>query len=173
MAPMDEDDLATRVRRLEDRAEIVQLIASYGPSIDSGSAQKVGSLWDEDGTYVYSAPRGNLEDDPKRELAGRREIESMVVGSRQQYLIARGSGHFTGVPHIRIDGDKAVAINYSMLVLHDAEAGRNYIDRMGTNRWELIRTPQGWRVEACTNSLLDGRRQSRDLLREAAGSPHI
>lgn len=170
---MDDNDLATRVKRLEDRAEILQLIASYGPSVDSGSAQQAGSLWDEAGTYVYSAPRGNLEDDPTRELAGRHEIESMVAGSRQQYLITRGSGHFAGPPHIRIDGDTAVAIGYSMLVLHDAEAGRNYIDRLSSNRWDLVRTPAGWRVHACASSLLDGRRQSRDLLRDAAGSTQL
>lgn len=173
MATTGEADLAARVRRLEDRAEILQLIASFGPGIDSGSAEQFAALWDEAGTYVYSSPRGNLEDDPTRDLAGRSAIESMVGGSQQQYLITRGSGHFTGIPHIRVDGDDAVAINYSMLVLHDAEAGRNYVDRMSSNRWELIRTPDGWRVRSCANSLLDGRSQSRDLLREAAGNPHI
>lgn len=162
-----------RFRRLEDRAEIQQLLASYGPGIDSGSATDIGTLWEEDGTYIYSSPRGNLEDDPISTLDGRADIEAMLVGKRQQYLLTRGSAHLNGAPHIKIHGDTAVAINYSMLVLHDAEVGRNYIDRVGTNRWELVRTPEGWRVLACTNSLLDGRVQAREILREAAGRSKI
>lgn len=173
MTAMDGIDLMTRIRRLEDRAEIQQLLASYGPGIDSGSAGEIGSLWEENGTYVYSSPRGNLEDDPTWTLDGRAEIETTLVGKRQQYLLTRGSAHLNGVPHIKIHGDTAVAINYSMLVLHDAEVGRNYIDRVGTNRWELVRTPEGWRVLGCTNSLLDGRVQARDILREAAGRSKI
>lgn len=163
-----------RIRRLEDRAEILQLLASYSPGVDSGAVSEVGSLWEEAGTYVYSSPRGNLEDDPTSTLDGRHGIEAMLSGKRQEYLLTRGSAHLSGgVPHIKIHGDTAVAITYSFLVLHDAEVGRNYIDRVGANRWELVRTPEGWRVLACTNSLLDGRVQAREILREAAGRSKI
>jgi hypothetical protein len=37
--------------------------------------------------------------------------------------------------------------------------------RVAANRWELLRTPAGWRVTARTNRLLDGTEEARDLLR--------
>jgi hypothetical protein len=68
----------------------------------------------------------------------------------------QGIGHFTGPPHIEIDGDDAVATAYfQILALDDrpfdlAAHGQSKgfrVWRMTVNRWELKRTPQGWRVK--------------------------
>jgi hypothetical protein len=43
--------LERRVRALEDQLAIGQLIATYGPAVDSESAGAVGELWSADGVY--------------------------------------------------------------------------------------------------------------------------
>src|SRR5262245_7341559 len=45
------ESLARRVRLLEDHLEITQLVAQYGPAVDSGSAETTAGLWTEDGTF--------------------------------------------------------------------------------------------------------------------------
>jgi hypothetical protein len=43
--------LERRVRALEDQLAISQLIATYGPAVDSESAEAVGQLWAAEGVY--------------------------------------------------------------------------------------------------------------------------
>ena len=43
--------LRARVRQLEDHLEITQLVAQYGPSVDSGSAEATADLWTDDGSF--------------------------------------------------------------------------------------------------------------------------
>jgi hypothetical protein len=38
---------------------------------------------------------------------------------------------------------------------------------MTANRWELVRTPQGWKIKRRTIRALDGSQPARDLLRQA------
>lgn len=37
--------------QLEDHLEITQLVAQYGPAVDSGSADATAGLWTEDGSF--------------------------------------------------------------------------------------------------------------------------
>jgi hypothetical protein len=43
--------LEAKVQRLTDKIELYQLTASYGPAVDSGSAQVAADLWTDDGLY--------------------------------------------------------------------------------------------------------------------------
>ena len=43
--------LAAKVRVLEDQVEITQLVAQYGPAVDSGSGEAAAALWTEDGVF--------------------------------------------------------------------------------------------------------------------------
>jgi SnoaL-like domain len=43
--------LAARVQVLEDQQALAQLVASYGPAVDSGSADATADLWFEDGVF--------------------------------------------------------------------------------------------------------------------------
>ena len=151
------DELRRQVRELSDRWEILQLLASYGPAVDSGSAEAAAALWTEDGSYdTYPAP-----------MAGRAAIAAMVNGERHQSYVHRGCGHLIGIPHIQLDGDTAVVTGYSQLVLRDREADGFRVWRTAANRWELVRTPQGWRVTRRINRLLDGSPESHELLAAA------
>ena len=40
------DQLAGRIRALEDQVEIMQLVAQYGPSVDSGQGEATAALVD-------------------------------------------------------------------------------------------------------------------------------
>lgn len=153
----DTDGLArleTRLRALEDERDITRLILSYGPLVDSGAPEEVAGLWEEDGVY----------DVDTLHMEGRAEIAAMVRSPAHQGLIDGGCAHLSGPPHVTVDGDRAVAVCHSLLVVHGAEGFR--VRRGTANRWELRRTPGGWRVTRRTSRVLDGREESPALLYE-------
>ena len=45
------DECLKRLEVLEDRAEIADLIASYGPLADKGDGEALAQLWVEEGEY--------------------------------------------------------------------------------------------------------------------------
>jgi uncharacterized protein (TIGR02246 family) len=157
MAQVDEELLrmSETLRVLEDEREIVRLISAYGPAVDSGQSEAAAAIWTEDGVY----------DTDSAVWRGRAEIAGMVEGSFHQQLIAGGAAHVVGVPHIRIDGHRAVATCYSRVFRHGD--GGFEVWRVAVNRWELVRTPEGWRTAYRTNRLLDGSEAARELLRRA------
>ena len=68
----------------------------------------------------------------------------MVEGDFHQKLIAGGAAHVVGVPHIVVSGHRAVATCYSRVFRH--VDGGFEVWRVAVNRWELVRTPDGWRT---------------------------
>jgi uncharacterized protein (TIGR02246 family) len=157
MAQVDEELLriSETLRVLEDEREIIRLISSYGPAVDSGQSEVAAAIWTDDGVY----------DTDSAVWRGRAEIAGMVEGSFHQQLIAEGAAHVVGVPHIRVDGHRAVATCYSRVFRH-GEGGFE-VWRVAVNRWELVRTAEGWRTAYRTNRLLDGSEAARELLRRA------
>lgn len=152
---MSEDRLAAveaRLRALEDERDIARLMASYGPLVDGGDADGVAALWAPDGVY----------DIDEIFLAGRERIREMVRSPAHQGWIRQGCAHVVGPPHVTVDGDEAVAVCHSLMVVH--ESGRYVVRRATANHWRLRRTPQGWQVMTRTNRILDGRTESPALL---------
>jgi ketosteroid isomerase-like protein len=92
------ETLTAKVRALEDQVEIMQLVAQYGPAVDSGSGEAAAALWTEDG--VFDAV-------PHLKMRGRDDIIGMVHGAGHQSLLGGGCGHVLTVPHIVVDGDEA------------------------------------------------------------------
>jgi uncharacterized protein (TIGR02246 family) len=148
-------ELARRVRELEDEREIVRLISAYGPAVDSGQSERAAAIWTESGVY----------DTDSAVWRGRAEIAGMVEGSFHQQLIAGGAAHVVGVPHVRLSGDAAVATCYSRVFRH--VDGAFEVWRVAVNRWELVRTPEGWRTAYRTNRLINGSDAARELLGRA------
>lgn len=134
---------------MSDVEQIMQLIAAYGPAVDSGDADAAAALFAEDGWYDVAG----------RRYEGPAAIADMVRGRDHQGLLERGVAHVQGLPRIDVDGDRAVAVNHSVVLLEGS------VWRVAANRWELSRTPAGWKVTARTNRLLDGSQEARDLLR--------
>lgn len=147
--------LEARVRELEDRMAIYELMATYGPAVDGAAREVAAGLWTEDGDYDSGV--GVFE--------GSAGVGAMVVGDMHQGIIKGGSAHLISLPHLEVDGDRAVATCYSQLLRYDAEKAEFRVWRATANRWELVRTPGGWRVQHRVNKLLDGSEEPRALLR--------
>lgn len=150
---MSGESVEERLERMERRLALYDLIASYGPSVDSGSAEWTGRLWANDGVYDFG----------DAVLDGRSAIEAMVAGPNHQGLIHQGAAHMMGFPLVRIDGDKAVAVHYSQVILY--REGGFHIWRTSANRWDLTWADGSWQVERRRAYLLDGREAARALLR--------
>lgn len=144
--------LEDRLTRLEDEHAIARLIASYGPLVDAGEADRVADLWTEDGVY-------DVED---YLMEGRDQVAAMVRSDAHQGLIGRGASHFLGPAHVSVAGDRAVAVCESVLLVR--HEGRVIPARIGANHFELVRTAGGWRTTRRTTRGLDGGPETRDLL---------
>lgn len=153
---MEQEGLATRVEQIERRLALYDLVASYGPAVDSGSAERTAGMWAEGGTYDF----GNAV------LTGRDQIAAMIRSRPHQELIAGGAAHMLGLPAITIDGDHAIVTGYSQVCRH--VDGRYEVWRVSANRWELTWTDGAWRVERRQAYILDGRESARALLGDDA-----
>jgi len=147
--------LEARLRILEDHREITQLVASYGPAVDSGSAEATADLWTDDGAFDAV---------PFLEMRGRSDIEAMVTSDGHRQLIENGCGHVLTVPHVEIDGDEAVGRSYALNIRFDAEADRFWVARVSANTWRWVRTADGWRVAERVNANLEGTAAHRAML---------
>ena len=88
-----------RLRRLEDREAIRELIARYGPLADAGEAQALAALWSEDGEYDvggFGIARG------------RPAIAALIDADFHRSLMAQGCAHVLSPPTIDLDGDRAM-----------------------------------------------------------------
>ncbi len=144
-------ELARRLQVLEDRAAISDLIARYGPAADAGDAEAVAALWTPDGTYRF--------DDTVLDADG---IAALVTIPTHREYLRRGCAHVISAPRIDLDGDTAVAVTHSVVLVRDGETW--VAERVSANRWELMRTAAGWSVHHRRNRLLDGAAAARELL---------
>ena len=148
------EELQERVARLEDESAIQRLVMSYGPSADAGLAGSAAALWSDDGEYDWDAGA--------EPLRGAQALQSMLSGGAHRRLIDDGAAHFSGPLLIELDGDRATALNYSLVMRRDGE--RYYLWRVSAVRWDLRRQSEGWRVTKRANRLLDATGGGRDLL---------
>jgi uncharacterized protein (TIGR02246 family) len=147
-------ELEARLARLENERAVARLIASYGPLVDSGDADAVSDLWETDGVY----------DVDELLMTGREQIAGMVRSAAHQRWVTAGCAHLVGPPHVTVTGDEAVAVCHSLMVVRSGE--RFVVRRATANHWRLRKGPGGWRVTTRTNRVLDGRRESPELLAE-------
>ena len=145
--------LAQRLRALEDREAIRDLIARYGPLADAGESLAVAALWTDDGIYAV---------DGMGEAQGHAAIAALIEGPVHRALMADGCAHVLTSPAIDLAGDRAVARCHS-LVLRQRDGAWMAL-RVAANRWDLQRTDCGWRVRRRDNALLDGTAAARLLL---------
>jgi SnoaL-like domain len=162
--------LEQRIKAIEDRLEIYNLIASHPPSADTGADYYAEAVYTEDGVF----DRGpNLSGG-----SGNKAIAANLKSSSHQAAIAGGLAHFTGLPYIALDGDHAVVTSYLQILTPNKSgeaievpnhgASRGYhIHRVVTNRWELVRTADGWKIKRRSIRLVDGSEPSREILRQA------
>ena len=161
--------LEQRLREVEDRLAILNLIASHPPSADTGADYFTRDVYVEDGSMDLGGGKG---------ASGNEAVAAIMTTPEHQAAIAGGLAHFSGLPRIEIDGDSAVVTSYLQILTpdngaepvavpgHGASKGFR-IHRVGANRWELVRTPQGWKIKRRMLRPLDGSEPARELLRQA------
>jgi len=165
----DSRTVEDRLRAIEDRLEILNLIASHPPSADTGADYFTRAAYTEDG--IIDLGGGKM-------AIGNEQVAGMVKTPGHQAAIAGGLAHFAGLPRIEIDGDAAIVTSYLQIITphptadpyevpnHGTTRGFR-IHRVGANRWELVRTGAGWKIKRRTLRPLDGSEPARDLLRGA------
>lgn len=148
-------ELEQRLQQIEDERAIERLIASYGPLVDAGDAESTAALWHEDGVY----------DVENWLMNGREQIAAMVRSGGHQDLIARGCTHFLGPAVVTVNGDDAVAVCESTLLVK--QGGEFRVARGGANYFHLKRvadSPRQWQIVTRITRMLDGAAASRALL---------
>jgi SnoaL-like domain len=142
-----------RISELEDKLAIMQVVAGYGPSVDGGAAREAGSLWTTDSWYdtdsspAAATPHGRVG----IEEAAKRFFEDPV-----------GLAHISHMPLIKVEGDRATVVNHSNTFHQEGDGFR--IGRVSSNRWDLVRVDGNWQIERRINRLLNGSRESKDVL---------
>jgi hypothetical protein len=162
--------LEQRVRAIEDRLEIYNLIAGHPPSADTGADYYAEAAYTDDGVFDRGPGLTGA--------SGNKALGALLKSDGHQAAIAGGLAHFTGLPYIELDGDTAAVTSYLQILTpnkigpavevpnHGASRGY-HIHRVVTNRWELVRTAAGWKIKRRTIRLVDGSEPSREILREA------
>lgn len=165
MSDPKQRSIEERLREIEDRLEIYNLIAAHPPSADTAASDFIAACWTEDGVF-------------DRELAtnsGRTAIAREVLTPTHQAAIDGGIAHFAGLPHVVIDGDTAVVTSYLQIIVPDTAgetvaisghgASKGFrLHRVSANRWELARGKHGWLIKRRTLRPI-GTEAARQLLR--------
>jgi len=158
-----------RIRAIEDRLEIMNVIASHPPSADTGADYYTRTSYVADGVIDLGGGKA---------AEGNESIAAIQTTPGHKAAIAGGLAHFCGLPRIELNGDEAVATSYLQILTphptaephevpnHGVTKGFR-IHRVAANRWELVRTGQGWKIKRRTTRSLDGTEPARELLRAA------
>src|SRR5260370_30144032 len=101
--------LEDRIRTIEDRLEIYNLIASHPPSADTAGKDHIAASWVEDGVF----DRGENLSSPH----GRESIANQVLSLHHQAATERRLAHFTSFPLVYIEGDAAYVSYYLKIQL--------------------------------------------------------
>src|SRR5215471_15553844 len=86
-----------------------------------------------------------------------------------------GDRHFAGLPYVRVTGDTAFAISYLQILVPDrvgpmfdvpnhGSSRGFHVHRVSANRWEFVRTSEGWKIKRRTLRPLDGTPPAREIL---------
>jgi len=157
-----------RLRAIEDRLEIYNLIAGHPPSADTGNAPYAEAVFTADAVFDRGPGLSGA--------TGNKAIGANLQSAGHQAAIAGGLAHFTSLPHVTINGDTAVVVSY-LQILTPKKSGETvevpnhggsrgyHIHRVVTNRWELVRTATGWKIKRRTLRLVDGSEPAREILR--------
>jgi len=139
-----------------DHLQIQQLIASYGPLVDTADGTKeaaiLAQLWTENGVYDLGPP-------PRQ---GRADIAALFAEGHFE-MVGQGVCHLMGLPFITIDGDQALVLNYSCVFRH--EGGQFHPWRVSANRWDCVRAGPAWKIERRSNRLMNGDGEALAILR--------
>lgn len=163
-------ELDNRLRAIEDKLAIHDLLAAHPPSADTGAAEYTRSVYLEDGVF----DRGPTLDGAK----GAADIAAFIQRPEHHEAIQAGLAHFVGLPLVHLHGDTATATSYLLIVHLDHAASPRELPNHGTslgyrihravvNRWELVRQAGRWMIAKRTLLPVDGSDGHQQLLERA------
>jgi hypothetical protein len=159
--------LLSRITAAEDRLEILNLLAGSAFSSDVASEAYWTKMFKEDAIF----DRGVKQD------KGREEILKIINAPDQKEAIKAGMTHLAMLPHIKLNGDNAVATGYLLIVMPDSAASHVKLAGKGVspgfsiyqvtlNKYKFVRTTDGWKVSQRTVRPISAN-DSRDIIRNA------
>jgi hypothetical protein len=109
---------------------------------------------------------------------GRASIADGSSSAEHHRAIEQGIAHFAGLPYVRVTGDTAFAISYLQILVPDrvgpmfevpnhGSSRGFHVHRVTANRWDFIRTEEGWKIRRRTLRPLDGTGPAREILSSA------
>lgn len=169
MSSPDQKTIESRLRAVEDKLAIYELIASHPPSADTGHSSYTLSVYNEDGIF----DRGQTLDG----AVGAQNIAAFIERPEHREAIAGGLAHFAGLPLINLRGDIAVVTSYLQIIHLDHEGRERNLPNHGTstgyrihrvvvNSWELERYDGRWKIVRRTLLPVDGSEFHQELLRK-------
>jgi SnoaL-like domain len=135
------DELRERVRVLEDREQIRNLIQAYRKTLDDRDLRAFSELFAAEGTWTGRSGTAT----------GPQEIYSMLTTALPDNPPAPGSTlwHLNTDPAIEVDGDRASAFTFWMHVRR-GDADVPLLPTLGGYQDELIREDGRWRFQLRT-----------------------
>lgn len=153
--------LEERLRKIEDQIAIYQVICGYGYAVDGLNADAVGSCYVDEGIYAV----GDIG-----EMKGRERIEAITRDPGHLAYVGAGCAHMSTLPHVVLDGDRAVATCHTMVAMHGEDGF--FIGRLSASRIQLSRQPDGaWKIVHRQNHMLDGNPAGPALLARLKDAP--
>jgi hypothetical protein len=130
------DELRERVRTLEDKEEIRNLIQAYRKTLDDRDLRAFSELFASNGTWTGRSGKAT----------GPQEIHSMLTAALPDNPPAPASTlwHLNSDPAIEVDGDRAKAFTFWMHVRR-GEGDVPTLPTLGGYEDELIREDGRWR----------------------------
>ncbi|GAA2208469.1 nuclear transport factor 2 family protein [Nonomuraea monospora] len=134
--------LEARIRRLEDRVQIVEQVTRYATSVDRRDWESFAACFTDPVFVDYSELGSRKGSFPRQEIV--RGVREALDGfTATQHLSPNHVVEFDDD-----DPDRAVCHSYmyAQHLLEGAEGGDFYLLR-GSYTNHLLRTPDGWRIE--------------------------
>jgi uncharacterized protein (TIGR02246 family) len=143
-----------RLRALEDKIAIYQLVCGYGYAVDGCNADVVGSLYTEDGIYSVA---------DKSSRRGRERIAAITRDATHLALVHGGCAHMSTLPFVVVNGDRAVATCHTMVMMKGEDGF--FAGRVSASRIELTKNSDGdWQIKHRQNHLQNGGPDGPELL---------
>ena len=133
---MSEQDTEARLRRLEDKDEIMALLLAYRRALDEKDFAAYAALFAAEGEFIAGPLRAT----------GPAAIQELVEGMLGTLLTAEAGNdlHVVANPDIRLDGDRATAHTTWIYILRGEDGGPD-LAKVGHYDDVLVREGGAWR----------------------------
>ena len=133
------DDLATRIKLIEDRIALKELVDVFSNLADQKETEKQTFLFTENAT-VETLVNGQ----PAGELVGRKQIGDAFANFLKNFEVVY---HSNGQQTVTITGDRASGTSYCLVVLIGSENGKKMKTTMGVYYYDqYVRENGKWLI---------------------------